>query len=63
MTKTEAKTKSNAKLIMRFASIYSRPTIHKCDIAECARICDELKKRGIITEQEVEEMTRYFNGF
>lgn len=62
MTKTETRTKTNATLIMRIAALYSHTKIYKSDRTEFARICEELKKRGIITEQEIEEMTRFFEG-
>lgn len=63
MTKKTTSTKSNAELIRRFASSYSRQTITNLDKREAKYITEELTRREVITKEEAESLYKFFLGF
>lgn len=63
MNKKTKSTKSNAELIRRFASSYSRETITNLDKREAKYITEELTRREVITEEEAENLYRFFLGY
>lgn len=63
MNKKTTSTKSNAELIRRFASSYSRQTITNLDKREAKYILEELTRREVIMEEEAESLYRFFEGY